>query len=129
MGTHYIYANKRFSTVEEVDAAILEMKTVLLSQPTKWCQVKLVNKDSSGSYVIPAVCLTDDEVLGISDTGEYAFSSGVDGSSFVGLSAADTIAEVNRTMREYASQMYVNTVIKVEDYQPTCTDMSTFVSV
>ena len=117
----YSYASKYYETVEEVEAAVTEMKTRLDNNPTDWCVVKpMINPRTIAIYSGDVIgydsgepltdaqikALNDDEWLGGNTV--YNVYSVVDGDNFTEVSEALAAQKV-RTMRlSYARWLIVN---------------------
>ena len=117
----YSYASKYYETVEEVEAAVTEMKTRLDNNPTDWCVVKpMINPRTIAIYSGDVIgydsgepltdaqikALNDDEWLGGNTV--YNVYSVVDGDNFTEVSEALAAQKV-RTMRlSYARWLVVN---------------------
>ena len=117
----YSYASKYYETVEEVEAAVTEMKTRLDNNPTDWCVVKpMINPRTIAIYSGDVIgydsgkpltdtqikALNPDEWLG--GNGVYNVYSINDGDNFTEVSEALAAQKV-RTMRlSYARWLVVN---------------------
>lgn len=114
--TRYIYAEKTYETVDEVQAAVLKMKTRLDNNPTEWCIVKRALGSTSinvnGSEVLAynyGGPLTDSQINSLSTSDHvYNVFSINDGDNFTAL-PEENVAEVIRGMRtSYAKWLNVS---------------------
>lgn len=124
----YYYIGQEFDTLESVNAAVLEHKTKLETCPCEFIHVKEVTGSAETGWTVTPDMLTNEQILAIDPNSDkyYSVASVHYGDSEVGLTAAETVAEIDRLMRKYGSWVQVNTIRIIEETTPE-TDMSAFV--
>lgn len=123
--TYYIYANKRYETATDVEAAVTAMKQALDTQPTLYCHIKQLSGDAESGWIIPSYTLTDDQILNLSDTAYYSVYSQYSGENFMGITGQEALVKVEEYKKVYGARLRVNELHTVD--APTNEDMSGYV--
>ena len=124
----YYYTGREFDTLDAANAAVLEQKTKLETCPCEFIHVKEVTGSAEAGWVVTPDMLTNEQMLAIDPNSDkyYSVASVHHGDSEVGLTAAETVAEIDRLIRKYGSWMRVDKLTIIEE-TPTSEDMSDFV--
>ena len=123
--TQYIYADKIYETVDEVEAAVTALKNQLENNPTIWCSVKpqinirqMTFVDGTEITVFDdGDALSDTEIMAISSSGEglYHVSAIHDGDNITDLNAEDTITKVALMQKSYARWLKADKYFEITD--------------
>jgi hypothetical protein len=120
--TKYQYKSVDYDTLEEAQQAATEFKNVLETQPTTYCSVKRLGGDAENGWVVPAVELTDEEILNMSD-GWYSIHSQLQGQTHMPLTAEQALEKVQLYKRLHAQFFFANKILTITHYE-TDEDMS-----
>ena len=137
MSTRWYYCTETFSTQEDVNQKVLDVKQRLDNNPTDWAIVKQLGGNSESGWIVPVTELTDAEINNINANHYYSISSIVGSDNFIGLSSVEIQAKVPEYRKEYCDYYRVNTVTQLTEvdgvitetteYAPTNADMSGYV--
>lgn len=125
MSEVWAYNSQVYNSEEDLNAAVVSLKSRLDSNPTDWVIVKESTSDGNGGWVVSPTPLTDEEILSLDTTKSYNVSSVPAGETHIGLDGASAQNKVWELRRLYANWVRANTVFK--EYAPTETDMSGYV--
>ena len=92
-----------------------------------WCEVKLLGGNANDGWVVPSEKLTDAQINNLDENSFYNVSAVLSGTTYTGISGAEAVTRVNELRTEYAQNLGVNTITKVDPYAPTNEDMSGYV--
>jgi predicted nucleotidyltransferase len=118
----YEYGLVGYETLEEVEAAVTQMKDKLDNQPTQWCVVKpMINPRTIAIYSGDVIgydsgeALTDAQIkaLSTSDT-LYNIYAVFEGDNLTELSEEEVVEKVNTLKRSFARIHEVNTYFDYE---------------
>ena len=141
MMSRYVYASQQYDTLDEVEAAVTQMKDKLDNQPTTWCVVKpMINPRTIAIYSGDVIGydsgepLTDAQInaLNSSDT-VYNVYSVHDGFNYTTVSEVDTITKVSQIRTSWAIWNRVNVYVEITaendmiEHNVTNEDMSGYV--
>jgi len=123
----YYYIGEEFDTLESANAAVAEHKTKLETCPSEFIRVKEVTGSAEAGWVMTPDLLNDEQILAIDPDSDkcYYVASIEHGDNKVGLTATETITEINRLLRKYGSWANVDKIVTVEETTAQ-TDMSNF---
>jgi hypothetical protein len=124
--SNFIYAGNTYNTIDELNAAVLEMKNKIDNKPTTYCQVKLLSGNSYNGWTIPSDALNDEQILSIDGNGFYSCYSQFDGETHVGLTTAEVKEKIQKYKILYGDYYGVNTIYS--RLSPSDPDMSSYVS-
>ena len=120
--SRYEYGLVGYETLEEVEAAVTQMKDKLDNQPTQWCVVKpMINPRTIAIYSGDVIgydsgeALTDAQIkaLSTSDT-LYNIYSVFEGDNLTELSEEEVVEKVNTLKINFARMHEVNTYFDYE---------------
>ena len=120
---HYIYATKKYETLEEVEAAVTSMKTRLDKHPNDWCVVKaakniktlFIDKKEIHAYEYGDE-LSDNQITNyINNEKIYNVFSINDGDNFTEVTGSDVAKKVELLRSYYANWLNVDKYISVDD--------------
>ena len=120
---HYIYATKKYETLEEVEAAVTSMKTRLDKNPNDWCVVRaakniktlFIDKKEIIAYEYGDE-LSDNQVTNyINNEKIYNVFSINDGDNFTEVKGSDVAKKVELLRSYYANWLNVDKYISVDD--------------
>jgi hypothetical protein len=126
MTTTWFYSGEQYSTEALVNAAVLDQKARLDSNPTHWVSVKELSGNASDGWIVPATTLTDSEINSLDATKHYNVSAVISGDTDTGLTAAEATAKIAEHRATYADYFRVNTISKMQEYSPSNADMSVY---
>tara|TARA_R110002050_G_scaffold63602_2_gene138943 strand:- start:560 stop:973 length:414 start_codon:yes stop_codon:yes gene_type:complete len=137
MSTKWYYCKETFSTQEDVNQKVLDVKQRLDNNPTDWAIVKQLDGSDESGWVVPRAVLTDAEINNLNANNYYSCSSVVGSDTQIGISSAKTQAKVVEYRKEFCDYYQVNTVAQftevdgviteTTEYAPTNADMSGYV--
>lgn len=120
---HYIYATKKYETLEEVEAAVTSMKTRLDKHPNDWCVVKAA-KNSKTIFIDKKEIiayeygdeLSDNQITNyINNEKIYNVFSINDGDNFTEVTGSDVAKKVELLRSYYANWLNVDKYLSVDD--------------
>ena len=120
---HYIYATKKYETLEEVEAAVTSMKARLDKNPNDWCVVKAA-KNSKTLFIDKKEIiayeygdeLSDNQISNyINNEKIYNVFSINDGDNFTEVKGSDVAKKVELLRSYYANWLNVDKYISVDD--------------
>tara|TARA_Y100000287_G_C14119294_1_gene304091 strand:+ start:239 stop:673 length:435 start_codon:yes stop_codon:yes gene_type:complete len=120
---HYIYATKKYETLEEVEAAVTSMKTRLDKNPNDWCVVRaakniktlFIDKKEIIAYEYGDE-LSDNQISNyINNEKIYNVFSINDGDNFTEVKGSDVAKKVELLRSYYANWLNVDKYISVDD--------------
>tara|TARA_X000001036_G_C20609928_1_gene778570 strand:- start:109 stop:522 length:414 start_codon:yes stop_codon:yes gene_type:complete len=120
--SNYEYAANKYNTLDEVKAAVTDMKDKLDNKPTTWCVVKpMINPKtitlSIGDTVVrdSGTPLNDAQIKALSSSDNvYNIYSINEGDNFIAVAEDVTVTKVNVIKLAYARMLQVN---KYFDYE------------
>lgn len=127
MAIQWLYALEAYSSEAEVNAAVTAMKSKLDNEPTVWCEVKLLSGNANDGWIVPSEKLTNAQINNLDANSFYNVSAVFSGTTYTGISGTEAATRVNEIRTEYAQNLGVNTITKVDPYAPTNEDMSGYV--
>jgi len=137
MSTKWYYFAETFSTQEDANQKVLDVKQRLDNNPTNWAIVKQLDGSDELGWVVPRAVLTDAEVNSLNANHYYSISSVVGSGTFIGLSSSEIQAKIVEYRKEFCDYYQVNTVkqftkadgviTQTIEYAPTNVDMSGYV--
>ena len=118
----YEYAGAAYKTIDEVKAAVTEIKNKLDNKPTTWCVVKpMINPKtitlSTGDIIVrdSGDPLNDAQIKALdSSSNLYNIYAIYEGDNFTELSEDNVVAKVNAMRGDYSRRFEVN---KYFDYE------------
>lgn len=125
MSEEYIYNFESYSTLAEVNQAVLELKQELDTTPTAWVEVKRLEGTPATGFITPVEELTDDEINNLDPNYYYTVSAIYEGDTHIGVTAEEAKKYISSMRAEYATNVRANTVI--HKFTPTAADMSVYV--
>jgi len=137
MSTKWYYCTETFSTQEDVNQKVLDVKQRLDNNPTDWAIVKKLGGNSKSGWIVPVTKLTDTEINNINANHYYSISSVVGSDTLIGISSVEIQAKALEFRKEYCDYYRVNTVTQLTEvdsvitetteYAPTNVDMSGYI--
>lgn len=127
MTTQWFYALQTYDSEADVNAAVTDMKSKLDNEPTAWCEVKLLGGNANDGWIVPPEKLTDTEINNLDANSFYNVSAVISGTTYTAISGSEAVTRINELRTEYAQNLGVNTITKVNPYEPTNQDMSGYV--
>lgn len=138
MSTKWYYYGEAFSTQEDANQKVLDVKQGLDNNPTNWAIVKQLGGNSESGWIVPVTRLTDTEINNLNANYYYSVSSVVGSETLIGISSAETQAKVVKYRKEYCDCYQVNSIkevtevdgviTEITEYAPTNVDMSSYMA-
>lgn len=138
MMSRYVYASQQYDTLDEVEAAVTQMKDKLDNQPTTWCVVKpMINPRTIAIYSGDVIGydsgepLTDAQINALSNSSAvYNVYAIYDGDNFTEVAEVDVASKVTNMRLSYARWLEVNKYFDTDNNSVnnvTNEDMSVYV--
>lgn len=121
--SRYVYASQQYDTLDEVEAAVTQMKDKLDNQPTTWCVVKpMINPRTIAIYSGDVIGydsgepLTDAQINALSNSSTvYNVYAIYDGDNFTEVAEADVASKVTNMRLSYARWLVVNKYFDIDN--------------
>lgn len=127
MADKWFYNQRTFTSEQEANAAVVNLKSRLDNNPTDWVVVKEVTSNGQGGWIVKPTSLTDDQINNLDDAKHYNVTSIHDGYTVIGVSGSEATSKVLEYRTLYAQWILANTIIKTMEYAPTNENMSVYV--
>lgn len=127
MADKWFYNKNSFDSEEEVNAAVVSLKSRLDNNPTDWVVVKEVTSNGQGGWIVNPTPLTDNQINNLDGTKHYNVTSINDGYTATGLSGSEATSKVLEYRTLYAQWILANNITKTTNYAPLNIDMSGYV--
>lgn len=125
MANTWHYKGNEYTSVDDVNTAVLDFKSRLDNNPTDWVVVKEVTSDGNDGWIVPAETLTDAQINSMSASSHYNVNAVHSGTTYTGITGTEATTRVAELRTEYAQWMGANTIHK--EYSPENVDMSGYV--